>query len=178
MNHLPYKDWMLSEEPLTTEQSRALQEHLRTCDSCQQIEPAWTDVNALFRKAALPEPASGFTDRWQERLAAHKLQKQRRVAWLIVGAVGLIALLLFVLFSAQVLEIFHAPGNLLLVWISRLTGVLSLYWSLENLFSIITAQVPTVSLLLLPFGIGFISFLSVSWLAAYRKLTFARRYVA
>ncbi len=31
MNHRPFEDWLLAEEPLTTDQKADLQEHLNTC---------------------------------------------------------------------------------------------------------------------------------------------------
>ena len=176
MNHLPFKDWLLSEDPLTSEQVEALQGHLRSCDTCRRLESAWTDVNAIFEKAPLAEPIPGFTSRWQDRLALHHLRKQRKLAWIIVGIFTGITIILLTLFGAQLLEVIQSPGNLILVSISRLTGILSLYWAIESIFNTLTSHMPSISWLVFIFGIGFISFLSVLWLAAYRKLTLSRRF--
>ena len=177
MNHLPYKDWLLAEEPLPAEQSEDLQDHLRTCEPCRQIESAWTDVNALIQKTPAVDPLSGFAMRWQTRLVAHRLKKQRQLAWIIVGLCSGIAVTLAALFGTQLLEILQSPGHLILVWISRVSGILSIYWGIQNMVSTIAAQVPSISWLVVIFGIGFVSFLSVLWLAAYRQLTFMRRVV-
>ena len=175
MNHLPYKEWLLTEAPLSAEQDDALQEHLRTCETCRQIEPAWMDVKALMQKTPAAEPLPGFSGRWQVRLEQHRLSKQRRLAWIILGIMAGIALVLSALFGLQLMQIADAPGNLILLVVSRLTNILSIYWSLGDIFSSISAFIPSVPWLLMIFGMGMLSFLSVLWLATYRKLTLARR---
>ncbi len=175
MNHLPYKEWLLAEATLSDEQEKALQEHIRTCEACRQLEPAWADVQMLFQKTPAAEPLPGFTERWQTRLEKHALGKQRRLAWIIVGIIGGIAAVLIALFGVQIIEMLNAPGNLLLLWVSRLTGVLSIYWSIENFFNGLAANLPSITWLFMIFGIGMVSFLSVLWLATLRKLTLVRR---
>lgn len=177
MNHLPYKDWLLSDTPLSPEQAEALQEHLRNCETCQQFEPAWIDVHALIKKAQAVDPLPGFADRWQKRFEVHRLSKQRRLAWYIVAIIGVMAITLIAIFGAQLSELLNSPGNLILLWVSRLTGVLSIYWAFENMLNGIAAQLPSFTWLMLIFGIGVTSFLSVAWLATYRKLTLVRRIV-
>jgi len=175
MNHLPYKEWLLSEAPLSAEQDNALQEHLRTCEACRQIEPAWMDVKALMQKTPAAEPLPGFSGRWQVRLEQHRLSKQRRLAWIILGIIAGIALVLSALFGLQLMQILDAPGNLILLVVSRLTNILSIYWSLGGIFNSVSAYIPSVPWLLMIFGMGMLSFLSVLWLATYRKLTLDRR---
>lgn len=175
MNHLPYKEWLLSEAPLSAEQDDALQEHMRTCEACRQIEPAWMEVKALIQKTPAVEPCPGFSARWQIRLEQHRLSKQRRLAWIILGIIAGIALVLSALFGLQVLQILEAPANLILLVVSRVTDILSIYWSLGGLFNSLSAYIPSVPWLLMIFGVGMLSFLSVLWLATYRKLTLGRR---
>jgi len=175
MNHTPYKDWLLSDDLLSAEQTKALQEHLRTCEVCQQLEPAWSDVHTLIQKTPLVQPIPGFTDRWQFRLIAHKMQKQRHLAWMLWGVCAGIALILLGIFSTQILEILDSPGSLILVWVSRLTGVLSLYWAAQNMLGAIVEYIPAITWFGMVLGIGMVSFLSVSWLAMVRRLTIARR---
>lgn len=175
MNHLPYKEWLLSEATLPAEQAEALQDHLRICETCRQVEPAWGDVQALLKKAPAIDPLPGFTDRWQKRLEEHRIRKQRRMAWYIVAAIGALAVGLSVIFGAHLLELLSSPGNLVLLWVSRITGVLSIYWAFENIFNGLANHIPAISWLMVVLGIGLLSFLSVAWLATYRKLTIARR---
>jgi hypothetical protein len=177
MNHLPYKEWLLSEDSLSSEQAKTLAEHLKTCQSCQQVESGWKDVEVLFQKTPAVTPVPGFASRWQARLEAHRLRKQRRLAWTIVGIFSGIAAILITLFGTQVLQMLDSPGNLILVWISRITGVLSIYWAIENLVNHLVMQLPSLTWLALIFGTGIVSFLFVLWLATFRKLTMARRLV-
>jgi hypothetical protein len=175
MNHLPYKDWLLAEEPLTFDQTQALQDHLRICEACRQIGPAWFDVRALFLKTHRAEPAPGFNERWQTQLAAHKLQKQRRLAWIILGIIAGLSLFLAILFGTELLEVLNSPGSLVLVWVSRITEVLSIYWLLHNLLGVLMEFIPSSPWIGLILGVGMVSFMSVAWLATYRKLTLPRR---
>ena len=175
MNHLPYREWLLSEANLSAEQASDLQDHLRDCEACRQLEAAWGDVHVLMKKAPVVEPSADFIERWHKRLEQHRLHKQRRMAWYIVAVVAAVAAILIAIFGAQLQNILSSPGNLILLWVSRLTEVLSIYWAFENIFSGVAAQVPSFSWLLLVFGIGLASFLSVAWLATYRKLTLVRR---
>ncbi len=177
MNHLPYKEWLLSEGSLSDEQNNALQEHLRSCESCRQIEPAWANVQVLFKKIHSVEPLPGFTMRWQTQLEKHRQTKQRKLAWLILSIIAGIAAVLITLLGLHFIEVANSPGNLILLWISRFTGVLSIYLMLENFFHSLSVYIPSISWLVMIFGIGVISFMSVIWLATYRKLTVRRRFV-
>ena len=38
MNHQPFRDWLLSDEQLSTEQTQALQDHLSSCETCSQMD--------------------------------------------------------------------------------------------------------------------------------------------
>jgi len=177
MNHLPYKEWLLSEASLNDEQNKALQEHLRSCEACRQIEPAWINVQVLFKKIPSAQPLPGFAMRWQTHLVKHRLQRQRKLAWLILSVIAGIAVVLITLIGLQFVEMVNSPGNLILMWISRLTGVLSIYMTLEHFFNSLSLYIPSIPWLLMIFGIGFISFMSVLWLATLRRLTVVRRLV-
>jgi hypothetical protein len=177
MNHQPFKDWLLSEERLEAEQAQALQQHLRECADCRQIESAWADAHALIQRAPDAAPVPGFTTRWQARLAARRLQEQRRQAWAAIAVTGGVAFLLLVLFGTQVLNLLSSPAQWLLLWVSRLTSLLSLYGVIQELFYALGQVTPAVPLIGLFFAVGFVSFLSVLWLATYRQLTTARRII-
>ncbi len=177
MNHQPFKDWLLSDEPLEAQQSQALQQHLHECADCRQIENAWADASALMRRAAFAAPAPGFTARWQERLAAQRLQAQRKQAWVAIAVTAAIAFALVVLFGTHVLDLLASPASLLLAWIARLASLLSVYGILQEVFYALSRVTPLVPVIGIFFAVGFICFLSVAWLATYRQLTMARRII-
>ncbi len=48
MNHQPFENWLLDEEPLTAQQQRDLQNHLRDCTICSGL----ADSNLALHTAA------------------------------------------------------------------------------------------------------------------------------
>jgi hypothetical protein len=62
MNHLPFEIWLLSEEPLSTEDSQALQDHLQECEQCSRLREAWSGVEVLFADVPEIEPQPGFVN--------------------------------------------------------------------------------------------------------------------
>jgi hypothetical protein len=77
MNHQPFEDWLLNDMPITHEQKRELDLHVRTCAYCGAL--AETGIALKLVKKAAPQP--GFSNRFQMRLAARKLAERRRRAW-------------------------------------------------------------------------------------------------
>lgn len=118
MDHRPFRDWLLSGEPLSGEQKGMLQAHLRACSSCTAL----AEVDLALRVARPARPAEGFASRFQARLAEHQKELRRRtiagVFLLYVGVLGLVAWLAWPL-----LPVFLAsPGETLLSWLSTLVA--------------------------------------------------------
>ena len=175
MNHQPFRDWLLSEERLSEAQTKTLQEHLLTFEPCRQMESAWMEVDSLFQKVPQVEPAPGFTSRWQSHLAAHQQQKQYRRAWTAIGLTAGIVALMLVLSGALILNILEAPDTILVVWLSRLIGLASIYYAVQDIFSSISGNISIVTAVGMFFLVGIISFMSVLWLTALRKFSMVRR---
>jgi hypothetical protein len=175
MNHQPFRESLLSEEQLSVEQIQALQDHLRTCESCSQIEPAWNELKAVIQKSPQFEPAIGFTDRWQVRLIEYQARQQRRRGWLTISVTSLIVTGLLVLLITQLWSLLLAPGPYLAVWLNRLVSVVSIYYTLQNIASSYSWNIPIYTFVGMFFVVGMISFMSVLWLATYRKFSLARR---
>jgi len=85
MNHQPFEDWLLSKEPLAQEQEAGLRQHLEECPSCANLAAAWQAVEHEIKQTAQATPAPGFSERWQARLVETRAQKQRRLAWWVIG---------------------------------------------------------------------------------------------
>jgi hypothetical protein len=178
MNHQPYRDWLLSEQDLSNEQLQALQDHLRSCESCGQIESSWMELEMVLQKSLdQVEPASGFTERWQAHLADYQYHQQKRSGWLTISATALIVTSLLVLLIAQLWSLLQSPGLYLAEWINRVIGVISIYYTIQNLVSPYSWQIPVYTFITIFFLVGVISFMSVLWLATYRKFSMARRAV-
>jgi hypothetical protein len=177
MNHQPFRDWLLSEDELSSDQSDLLQEHLKSCDSCSEIESAWLEVESACRKIPQVAPASGFTDRWQLRLAEYQNRKQKYHGWLTFGLTVLIVTSLSVILVTQFWSLLQAPGPYLAAWFSRFVDLISIYFSLQNRINPFYWDIPVYTFVGMFFLVGIASFMSVLWLAAYRKLSFVRRIV-
>jgi hypothetical protein len=175
MNHQPFRDWLLSDDHLSAVQIKELQNHLDTCESCSHIESSWKEVELALRKSSQVEPASGFTVRWQEHLAEYQLHQQSRNSWLTIMVTALIATSLLVLLITQIWSLIQAPGPYLEIWLNRLVGVISVYFLLHNMINSYFWSIPIYTFVGMFFVVGFISFMSVLWLTAYRKFSLARR---
>ncbi len=90
MNHRPFEDWLANDQPLTNEQKRELQIHLKDCLHCAAL----SEVNLELRAAKMAAPAAGFTARFQSRLAAQRVRERRNrligVLILTLGGLGLL----------------------------------------------------------------------------------------
>jgi hypothetical protein len=175
MNHQPFRDWLLADEQLSTEQTQALQDHLSSCESCNQMVSAWKEVELAIRKNPQVEPASGFTLRWQEHLVEYQSHQLSRKGWLTISATALIAACLSVLLITQLWSLIQAPGPYLSVWLNRLVSVITIYYLVQNMIHSSSWSVPIYTFIGMFFLVGIISFMSVLWLSAVRKFSLARR---
>ena len=177
MNHQPFREWLLTDEKLSIDQTQALQDHLSSCESCSQMESAWKEVELAIRKAPQVEPESGFTLRWQDHLVEYQSNQQSHRGWLTITATTIIASGLLVLMVTQLWSLIQEPGAYLTVWLNRLVGVISVYYMLRNIVSAGSWSIPLYTFFGMFFLLGIISFMSVLWLTAYRKLSLARRVI-
>jgi hypothetical protein len=114
MNHRPFEDWLLAEEPLTAEQKADLQGHLKTCSSCMAL----AEVNIALRSKKLSAPAPGFRTRFQSRLAVRRSAQQRRnfggIVILVVGALGMLVWLFYPFLQWA----YQSPMEIFIAWIT------------------------------------------------------------
>jgi hypothetical protein len=80
MNHQPFETWLLEQQPLSVEQKRELQSHLRTCDHCTAL----AETGLALHSAHMISPAAGFTARFQARLEARRIAERRRRFWGVI----------------------------------------------------------------------------------------------
>lgn len=110
MNHQPFEDWLLNDMPITTEQKRELDVHVRSCAYCIALAETGFALKTV-RKAS---PQAGFAARFETRLAARKAtERRRRYIGSVLFTAGGFALLLW--FTAPFLTVFFAAPA---TWIS------------------------------------------------------------
>jgi len=110
MNHQPFEEWLLNDKPITPEQKRELDVHLRTCSYCTAL----TETGIALKSVRKASPQAGFAIRFQARLAERKLaERRRRLGGSVLFTFGGLALLMW-LFSPYLLTFLSAPAT----WIS------------------------------------------------------------
>jgi hypothetical protein len=178
MNHQPFENWLLSEEPLTKEQSKALQEHLDTCETCSQIDTAWNGVQNLMRTVPEMAPVPGFSVRWQKRLAEQRRKQQQRQSWIFLAISGGIAFTLMAAIGVGILSIFSQPEQFLIYVVYRLTTFFIAAEATREFLSSLTKPLAGA----MPFAIwiglsGLAAMLSAMWFVLFKRLTTQRRVV-
>lgn len=176
MNHQPFENWLLSEEPLSPENAGALQDHLETCDQCQELQTAWNGVIGLFQDVPVLEPELGFVTRWQERLAVERgVELSIRHRWqsiIMLILVGNVIAALVVLLRTQFLTSFESPLELLLSGVYRIASIVTWVNALQNIFitmfRTLTSVVPVGLWALL--GLGLVGSSAV-WIVSLTSLS-------
>jgi len=116
MNHRPFEEWLLDDQPLDPAQKRDLDAHLRECDACKGI----AELNLALRSARVVAPAPGFTTRFQERLVlARRVQRRRTLLGTLFFSLGGLALLAL-LAGPILVSLIGSPAE----WISAMIHVL------------------------------------------------------
>jgi hypothetical protein len=180
-NHQPFSAWLHSEEPLAPEQRRQLQEHLRECESCRQIQTAWGEVRSLIKATPRVSPATGFTARWQARLEQARRQeeqRQRRLGLVLLGITGGIAAILFLLLLTGAAGVFDDPVQYLFLIAYRIVYLFTYAISLRDfIVEFLRPALAGVSPLLYVLIPGVITLVCVLWVVAIRTLTTSRRFI-
>ena len=156
--------------PLTTDQKRQLNTHLRTCTSCAAL----AEVNLALKSVKLAAPAEGFTDRFQLSLAARKQALRRRNVWgfmiLTLSVLGLLGWIAWPVLK----DLVQSPVNLLASW---MTSVVSFVASLQAifragmvLFKVVPGFVPTYIWAVILFAAGGWSLVWVVSLVKFTKI--------
>ena len=125
MNHKQFNHWIKNEEQLPAKQQMALQNHLKICKECQQLQLTYQMSKKLILEMPLHSPTPGFTKRWQKYLA--KKKQQARITQLRSSVLGITLLVLLSL----VLHILTTGS--FTHWVARIFNSLTVFvFSLAN----------------------------------------------
>jgi magnesium-transporting ATPase (P-type) len=112
MKHQPFEEWLLNEMPLTPEQKRELDLHIRSCVYCSAL----METGVVLHSVKMVAPADGFTARFQVRLAERKLAEHRRRVWgTILFLIGGLSFLLW-LAGPSIFAFLSSPAT----WVASL----------------------------------------------------------
>jgi len=175
-NHQPFESWIFTLEGLSAAEDRALQEHLKECESCQQLAQALQGVESRLRAAAELSPAPGFTARWENRRAGDQIWRQRwQTYWVMQASIGGAAFLLLLIVWIA-LPLLRMPVPVLLAWVYQAFGVLSYLGSLgEAALTVSEALLGAIPITLWVAILVAMGSLGALWLVAYQRLTNPRR---
>ena len=175
MNHQPFDNWLLSEEPLPEDDNRALREHLSDCDQCRELEDAWINVANLFTEVPEVEPAPGFVNRWQATLeadqAAVRVMRQRWQSWIVLVLIANGAAMALLFMGVQLFNTYNSFGDWVLSLVYKMATAMVLANGFRNAFATLFRTIPQ----LIPTGwwIGIVITLSLStllWIVSMTKL--------
>lgn len=176
MNHLPFREWLLSEDRLSQEQQQAFQEHLKGCQSCQAAQSSWNEVHSLMRRTPLMLPSNGFGERWRAHLAAHYEQRQRKKIGLAIIIGTLAVIILIAMLGTSLSTFVQSPTQFLLMVVAQMASFFVLFSSVQDYLTIFFNSFPLLPMIGSVLAVGLLSLLSVLWLTAYQQLVIARRY--
>ena len=164
MDHRPYKDWLLNDERITSDQDRDLRVHLRNCPECAALARA----NLALRSAPVTAPAAGFALRFQTRLQAERKVQRRRslLGFSILAVVGMSGIFWLLFPFLPYLSL--PPTQLASLWLNNLIYIALTARALgalgNTLLNVLASLVPpyvwVLSMLLLG-GTGFLWTISI-----------------
>lgn len=144
MDHRQYEAWLLSDEPLTGNQSQNLITHLSTCEACSALDIAWREVSDRFESSSMVTPAPGFVNRWEVRLEADLAKRHRRQSWMIIGLNGFMAGILFILLAAQIFPILQSPSSMIIQATQSFGDLVSFVNVVEKVFTSLIRVLPGI----------------------------------
>jgi hypothetical protein len=162
---------VITEEPLSLEQTQKLEDHIKECHSCQQLQAAWLNVHHLIKVTPDVNPLPGFTSRWEKRLIQQHRHAQKRLTWIVFAGLASIAFLVMILLGVQVLELMRSPQQLLLVFFSRFAVVISYLSTTKDYLSLFSIYLPQISFPVIVLTTGLITLLCVLWLATMKQIS-------
>ena len=176
MNHQPFEIWLLSDEPLSTDEAQSLQAHLQECEQCRELQTAWKGVGLLFDEVPPMGPAPGFVNRWQTHLEisrqADRLMRQRWQSWILLIAIGNAAAFTLLLTGLLISNTYDSVLEYLLSWVYRGVATLTLLDGIQGVFFTLFRSIPAA----LPVGVwailgAVLSLTVLIWIFSIAKLT-------
>ncbi len=138
MNHRPFEDWLLNDMPITPEQKRELDIHVRGCPYCTAL----VETGMALKTVKKASPQAGFTARFEARLAARKAaERRRRSLGAILFTAGGFALLIW-LAGPLLLSFFSAPATWISVVVDWLVFLITTVQALGQAGSVLLKVVP------------------------------------
>jgi hypothetical protein len=182
MSHQPYETWLVTDEPLDSQQQASLTEHLRDCRHCQQLKTGWGQVEGILKTRTFRHPTAGFTERWQARLRSLRVRDQKRMEYrsgvIFIGVTISLAILIATLMVVQVFTSYETATQFAVRGTTYLISVIILFATLRQLVETImilaSSVIPPIGWLVLAFASGFVC---IGWVESLRRIMSSRRII-
>jgi len=120
MKHPQFEALLFDIDHLGHEERIALEAHLRECEHCNMLATSWGDLEGKMLSAPQMEPATGFTERFRERLVVYKRRKQERLTLVVILAILISLIIVTGFFGAEMLNFVPSAISFLLKSINSL----------------------------------------------------------
>lgn len=138
MNHQPFEDWLLNDMPITHEQKRDLDLHMRSCAYCSAL----VETGIALKSVKKVSPQAGFATRFQARLAERKLAERRRRIWgAVLFTIGGLAMLMW-LASPYLASFISAPATWIAVIVEWVIFIITTFQALAQAGSVFLQIIP------------------------------------
>ncbi len=138
MNHQPFDIWLLDDQPLTPEQKRELDAHLRTCVYCAAL----AETGLALHTKRMVAPAPGFSIRFQARLAAQRIADRRKRFWgMIVFTLAGLVLLVW-LTAPQAGNVISSPAEWITIFLGYILFIVTSLQALTGVGLVLLRVVP------------------------------------
>jgi len=139
MNHQPFETWLLDDKVLTAAEKRELDSHLRNCKTCSAL----AETGLALRSSRVLTPKTGFSMRFQQRLAAQKLAERRRRLWgmvvFVFSGVGFASWVL----TPAITSLTSSPVEWLITAASFFLYLFSSLQAIGDMFSVMARILPS-----------------------------------
>jgi len=140
VNHLPFEDWLLNETPVTPEQQRDLDLHLRNCAYCSAL----AETGRMLSTSKMATPIPGFTARFQTRLAERKIVERRKKLWgAVLFILGGLVLLMWAV-GPYLTSFLASPATWISVVVAWLVFIGTTLFALIDASKVILSVLPNV----------------------------------
>ena len=120
MKHPQFEALLFDIDNLGHEERIALEAHLRECEHCNVLATSWGDLEGKMLSAPQMEPATGFTERFRERLVVYKRRKQERLTLAVILTILISLIIVTGFFGAELLTFVPSAISFLLKAINGL----------------------------------------------------------
>ena len=129
MKHPQFEALLFEMDQLGRDDRMVLEAHLKECEHCNAVATSWNYLEGKMRLAPQMEPATGFTERFRERLVVYKRRKQDRLTLAVILTILISLIIVTVFFGAELLSFVPSAISFLLKSINglvRLGGLLTI----------------------------------------------------